>query len=267
MAFYRYDPHPALKNLIECYWLVKDNDPTPTLQKIIPDGFPEVIFHFGDPYKIKLHDHWELQDKKLFAGQISKFFYLENTGKSNIVGIKFKPAALTHLFNIQMAGFTDKVVALSLIPNDPFAQLGTDLGRTEDHDQIVTILDGHLKRLNTSSPKENVVDKVLAIIFETHGMSSIGDLCEKTNISERQLERLFKKYIGLSPKFYSRIIRFNYIFQSMEEKVLSWAGLGLHAGFYDQPHFIKNFKAFTGEDPSKYFFDQPNLANFFLKKS
>lgn len=266
MAFFRYEPAPDLKNMIECYWLVNDNDHTPHLQKIIPDGFPEIIFHFGDPYKIKLGDQWELQGKNLLAGQITRFFFLENTGTSDVVGLKFKPAALTHLFDLHMADLTDKVVTLNLIPGDPFRQLIKELGKTEDHDKIVSALDEHLMKWSVPA-KETVIDKVLAKIFATHGMTTIADLCKEANVGERQLERLFKKYIGLSPKFYSRIIRFNYIFQSIDDKSLSWAEVGLHTGFYDQPHFIKNFKAFTGEDPSKYFFDQPTLANFFLKKS
>ena len=54
MTFNRFDPDEELKNLVECYWIAEDNDPTPFLQKIIPDGFPEIIFHYADPYKIKL---------------------------------------------------------------------------------------------------------------------------------------------------------------------------------------------------------------------
>jgi transcriptional regulator GlxA family with amidase domain len=85
-------------------------------------------------------------------------------------------------------------------------------------------------------------------------------------ITERQLERLFKKYIGLSPKFYSRIIRFNHIFQLVKEKRISWLEITHLSGYFDQSHFIRDFKAFTGEEPSQYFFDAPDMANFFLKK-
>jgi YesN/AraC family two-component response regulator len=53
----------------------------------------------------------------------------------------------------------------------------------------------------------------------------------------------------------------------MQKEKISWTQVGLESGYYDQAHFIKNFKAFTGEDPSRYFFEEPNLANFFLKKS
>ncbi len=97
-------------------------------------------------------------------------------------------------------------------------------------------------------------------------MVAVAVMAQSIGLSERQLERLFKKYIGLSPKFYTRIIRFSTIFELIQQEDPGWAGLAYESGFYDQSHFIRNFKAFTGEDPSRYGFDEKNMANFFLKK-
>src|SRR5688572_33304007 len=99
MQFNRIDPPNGLRHLVECYWIAKSNSSTPTQQKIIPDGFPEIIFHFGDPYRIELESDWEIQSNSLVAGQITKHFFLENTGRSDILGIKLKPAAPTQLFD------------------------------------------------------------------------------------------------------------------------------------------------------------------------
>src|SRR5688500_5147267 len=113
MQFNRLDPPEELKHLVECYWIVKSSDSTPSIQKIIPDGFPEIIFHFADPYRIKLTSEWELQQNSLIAGQISKYFFLENSGASDILGIKLKPTALAQLFGTNMFSLKDKVVALA----------------------------------------------------------------------------------------------------------------------------------------------------------
>jgi methylphosphotriester-DNA--protein-cysteine methyltransferase len=110
------------------------------------------------------------------------------------------------------------------------------------------------------------IDQAIELIFETKGTIAVNELCVAVAVGERQLERAFKKYVGLTPKFYMRIIRFSHIFHAFTTGKDNWAQLGLEAGFYDQSHFIKNFKAFTGEDPSAYFFDDPTMANFFLKK-
>lgn len=266
MTFNRFEPDIELRNLVEWYWIAEEDDPTPVQQKIIPDGFPEIIFHYGDPYKIKLGEEWKLQSQSLFAGQITKFFYLENTGISGMVGIKFKPSAPAQLFGLMMSEFTDKVLMLKAILGKKLDPIEHGLRATRDHRKMIKVIEDGLKNIGSALPKESKIDHALHLIFSTHGMISITDICNQVNISERQLQRQFNNWVGLSPKFYARVIRFSYIFQLAQEKKLSWSEVGLESGFYDQPHFIKNFKAFTGEDPTRYFFDEHNLANFFLNK-
>lgn len=264
MQFNRIEPPAQLKHLVECYWIAKSNDPTPLLQKIIPDGFPEIIFHFADPYRIELKTEWETQAPSLVAGQITKFFFLENSGQSDILGIKLKPAALTQLFSTDMSLLKDEVISLQDFGNKELHRINLLIRESNDSNDRIKIINDYLIKLPLQI---NPVEKAIECIFSSNGMLTVTSICEQCEITERQLERYFKKYIGLSPKFYARLIRFSYIFQIAQEKKLSWTEVGLESGFYDQPHFIKNFKAFTGEDPSRYFFDEPNLANFFLKKT
>jgi hypothetical protein len=112
MEFRRIEPTGLATRAVECYWLAKDDNSTRVKQKIIPDGFTEIIFHFGDHYRINLDGHWKKQSKRLLAGQITKHFYLENSGTTDIFGIKLKPTAITHLFGVSMNEMVDKVVSL-----------------------------------------------------------------------------------------------------------------------------------------------------------
>ena len=262
MDFRRIDPPNRLRNILECIWIAESHDPQPVLQKIIPDGFPEIIFHFGDPYRIKLKDKWELQSRSLLAGQITGHFFLENTGQSSMMGLKFKPAALTNLFEILMHPFTDAVVDLK--NHEKLIGLETSVripGNYEMRTQRAIDFLAGIPELN-----EQVVGKSLELIFKSSGNINVTELCEACSVSERQLERLDKKYVGLSPKVYTRIIRFSRIFDMIKNEDHNWTQLGLEAGFYDQSHFIRDFKAFTGEDPSSYVFDDPGLGNLFMKK-
>jgi hypothetical protein len=86
MHFKRIDPSPELAHIIECLWILESSNP-PTVQKIIPDGFPEIIFHYRDAYKINIGGTWEDLEKQLLAGQIRMYFFLENTGVSGMFGI------------------------------------------------------------------------------------------------------------------------------------------------------------------------------------
>jgi len=267
MLFKSFTPDKELEPLIECYWIVEHDDKTPRLQKIIPDGFNEIIFHYRDPYRIRLYEKWELQSTSLLAGQIRKHFFLENTGASGIIGIKLKPTALTHLFGLAMHHFTDKVIDISSALGQHFTSTEQKLRASTDHEEKISLLNTHFKNLIAKYPfKESVADKAIDLIFARHGMIPVSAIALAAGVGERQLENLFKSYVGLSPKFFTRIIRFNYIFKLIQENNQSWSGLAYEASFFDQSHFIRNFRDFTGENPSDYAFDEKNLANFFLQK-
>ena len=265
MSFQRISPPEELRNIIECYWVVENNDPSPLEEKIIPDGFAELIFHYGDPYLIRLKDQWEVQSKNLYAGQISRFFYLKNSGVSRVLGVKLKPAAVTQLYNISADRFTDKVVGLSTISEIKNAPFLNELDNCKSADEKISILNQYFYTLS-SAYNYGPADRAVELILSARGIISVSELCAALYISERQLERIFRQYIGLSPKYYCRIIQFNYIFQCIQNKDSTWMDIVHNAGYYDQSHFIRNFKAFTGEEPSSYFFEKENLANFFLIK-
>jgi len=267
MFFKRFDPAEELKNIIECYWIIEDDDVAPQQQKIIPDGFNEIIFHYRSPYRIKLGGDWEEQSLSLLAGQIKQHFFLENTGASGIVGIKVKPTALTHLFGLSMYQFTDRVVDISSVPALESLSIREQLRDTDDHDERVAKLNDHFKKLLSEKKYiKSAADHAVDLIFANHGMIPVSTITKSVGIGERQLENLFKKYVGLSPKFFMRIIRFNYIFKLVQDNNQSWSGLAYEASFFDQSHFIRNFRDFTGENPSDYAFDEKNIANFFLQK-
>lgn len=247
MEFRRIEPTGDAAKAVECYWTVRDDDPTPVRQKIIPDGFAEIIFHSGDHYRINLDGRWKRQGKRLLAGQIRKFFYLENSGVTDIFGIKLKPTAVTHIFDIPMTDKVDKVV-----------KLGVDID--------VRNVNEFFSQLCRNYPVDHPADRAVEMIFAKKGMVNITSICKDLSIGERYLQQLFKKYVGVTPKFFARIVRFAYIFQLIKDEDPNWADVVYEAGYYDQSHFIRNFKAFTGEDPSRYIFEEKTLANFFMKK-
>lgn len=265
MPFKRIPPPIELNDIVECYWIAENDNPEPITEKIIPDGFPELIFHYGDPYMIYLQEKWELQGQKLFAGQITSHFHLRNTGISRIIGAKLKPTAPAQLYHLQACDFTDKVVDMAEITG--MATAFTAALKSENYDPGITItnLNEHFIRLRPMH-QPGMAEKAVDMIFAKHGMITIAEICSNLFITERQLERIFRQYVGLSPKFYARIIRFNYIFEHVQKKDNSWSDIVHEAGFYDQSHFIRNFKAFTGEEPSAYLFNKDSMANFFLKK-
>ena len=270
MIYRRISPPADLSRIIQCFWIVEDEPgatPLPQRQKIIPDGYTEVVCHFGDPYRIRLTRRWETQGYVLVAGQIKRHFYLENKGKSAIFGIKLKPSVLSHVFGVDMSKFTDRVVDVRKVKgfkalaglHETLAMLGTD--------KRCTTAAEFFRSQKGAMPQDHPVDAAIDLIFNSHGTSSISEIASRTGFTERHIEQLFNRHVGLTPKFLARIVRFSRIFQLISDEQPDWGDVVFQSGFYDQSHFIRNFKAFTGEEPSRYMFSRPDLANFFLRPS
>ncbi|MCW5911819.1 MAG: AraC family transcriptional regulator [Cyclobacteriaceae bacterium] len=268
MNYQRIEPDVILSQWVDCYWFADSNGTQREKKKIIPDGFAEIIFHYRDPYRVNISGKWQRQGKNLFAGQIRKFFYLENTGASGMVGIKFKPAALAHIFDLKMTDYTDRVVPLPHVAGKSFEKIISNIHDPLQPEQFAKFLDHELALLiKPSTDDVNRVEGGLDLIFSRKGNVEVNELLHHVAVTERQLQRLFNRYVGLPPKFYCRIIRFSHIFNLMEQHDASWVEIALESGYYDQSHFIRNFKAFTGEDPSAYLFDEQTFANFFMKRA
>jgi AraC-like DNA-binding protein len=268
MHFQKASPSAELARFVECYWMVTDDNVAPSQQKIVPDGFPEIIVHLGDPYKINIHGSWVKQSRFLIAGQLKKYFFLQNTGVSAVFGVKLKPAALTLVFGIEMSALTDHVFNfedfdveggnlwnLAMVSASQFGE------RIEATEKWLSI------KVSKVSPTLHPVEISLNLIFSSAGACSISELAATAGVGTRQLELLYKKFVGLSPKFYARVVRFSRIFLLIQEDKPNWSEIAHLSGYFDQAHFIRNFKAFTGEEPSRYGFDKTDLANFFLMKA
>jgi AraC-like DNA-binding protein len=268
LIYKQKEPNSKLEHIIKSFWLIdSENDKTTRVEKIIPDGYPELIFHYKLPYKANISGSWFSQEKFLVAGQIKNHFYLENTGEIGMFGIKLQPWILRSYFDVDMSLITDKVIPLNHINISQIEEIKnialTDFSFESKVEKIEELFTNIIKSKTCELSKgQNATE----LIINFKGEISIQDVLDKVEISERSLERYFKKHIGLSPKFYSRIIRFSNIFKLVQTKDFNWSDITYLAGYYDQSHFIKNFKEFTGEEPSKYGFTEENIANFFLKK-
>jgi AraC-like DNA-binding protein len=268
MIYEKRDPAPHLLQVIKGYWRVdSEGDKTITTQKIIPDGYPEIILHYGSHFEICLYKTWQPQALHLLAGQIKKYFFLRNTGAYGMIGIKLMPTTLAKLLGLSMHAFTDKVVNVHEVANGKFLELESIVSQSPESSQVFERIDSWFSPLSTECQNNTSrVDRALQVIFQSGGTRQVGELAAEVGIGERQLERLFQQHVGLSPKYYSRIIRFNKIFDLMQNQDPAWVQLALDSGHFDQSHFIRNFKAFTGEEPTGYLFNEENMANFFLHK-
>ncbi|MEX2564308.1 MAG: AraC family transcriptional regulator, partial [Cyclobacteriaceae bacterium] len=103
-----------------------------------------------------------------------------------------------------------------------------------------------------SSIKSDLVDETLSKILHSRGILSVRNLSQDYCLSPRQFRRRFTERVGVSPKMYSRIKRFNYISYLTTNEFENWQDIVFKGGFYDQAHFIRDFCHFTGKKPTDY---------------
>ncbi|MEM7086724.1 MAG: helix-turn-helix domain-containing protein [Bacteroidota bacterium] len=266
---YRYrDASLRLSHYIKNFWTIdRTIQTTISREKIIPDGYSELIFHSGDLFRSNFGGSWVPSDLYLLAGQIRKPYFIENIGKSKMFGIKFQPWALTELFNLDMSKFAHKRVEIPPELREVLEPVISIAIQELSFDQQVNEMENWFskftsnRKLNTSSGRASI-----KLILENKGNISLKQVRNEVGWSERSLERYFNKYVGLTPKLYLRIIRFSTVFELIEKGQNDWADVLFQTGFYDQSHFIKNFKEFAGDYPTKYKFTENSLSNNFLRK-
>jgi len=120
-----------------------------------------------------------------------------------------------------------------------------------DKERIKVVEDFLISRMQQKQP-DTLVSTTLTLIYKSKGDIRIKDLITQLHISQSPLEKRFRRAVGTSPKKFASIVRLKHVIQNYNPQN-SLTRLGYEAGFYDQAHFIKEFKAFTGETPESFF--------------
>ncbi len=262
MNYSTFVPSFDLQEIVECYWTVEGNEKD--WQKITPDGYTECIFHFGDAYKVKSSLlSKQLQPRLILAGQIDRPLYLQASGVSNILGIKFASTGLWKMFGISLATFTNQTTDLSMVLPS-FKTAFKEMGNLTT-DRRIQYIETFLRKY-LADAKGSELDPVIKEIKAQNGQVSIVEVSEARGISARKLERLFREHVGVSAKLYSRILRFATIYKMLQNPRLSKVQCSYLMGYFDQSHFNKEFKQFAGESPEVYFKNNHAFSNFFLSR-
>lgn len=182
-------------------------------------------------------------------------------GYYKIFNIQFKPTGFSNIFNIPASVITDKMYETDIVFKNGIKELQEQLNNCVYFLEMVYFVEKFLlKKLLTNKPKnrnDNLL-KASNILLTKPNTYSIAQLAYHTNMSLKTFERKFKEEVGLCPKLFVRIQRFN---KALDMKTmrpaLSWTSICHQTGYYDQNHFIKDFTAFAGLPPSDFFKNTP----------
>ncbi len=210
-----------------------------------------LAFNWGDALELNGDAVW--QDVGL-NGVVVRSQRLQMSGRLHTFGILFQPSGAFEAFGVPPAQLTDVGVVSDLGVTPPLADLHAQLFEAGDFRQRIALAETWLMRLLARSKSPSpLIAPSLGLLARSHGQLPIANLSDTLAVSPRQLERLFKTQVGLTPKQMARLYRVRLARGLLKQSATgSLADVAYRCGFYDQAHFIRDFRAVTGMTPGAY---------------
>jgi AraC-like DNA-binding protein len=270
MDYNTFDPSEDLAPFINYYWTLEvPPEQSSEKQTIVPDGGIELAFILGDDIRRFVSDtEFVLQPRAMVLGQTSQPFYVQPTGYVNSFAASFSPFGFALFADVPLKDLRNKETPLAEV----FGQ--TDASRLEQaiidapttRDRIKAVEAFLLERLTDEKRIEDLVLKTVQLISNSNGQVAIDDVASQDASQKRQLERKFLQQVGMSPKQLCKLVRMQTALKLLLNQEGSLTDIAHNSRYYDQSHFIKDFKHFTGVSPSKFLLDKSTaLSTAFYK--
>lgn len=244
-------PSPLLAPYIKKYWLLKTTCDSPTLARTLPTGMMNLIFHRGN--RLLSTQHNELHPRAFLSGQEKSFDDLKYKGQINMISVVFNPIGIRAFFNLPINELNNLRVTAEDLEDKELLELERSLTSTDNDRLCILMIEQFLFKRLTSLAEHNIKRLESTIRLINSGQSDISTLADTACLSTKQFQRVFSEYVGANPKEFSRIIRFQRALHILETKPeISLTTLAYECGYSDQPHMIKEFKAFSGHTPTEY---------------
>ncbi len=267
MNYQTFETCHDLKTLVKCYWTLESlKEKSPEKQTIVPDGCIEMIFHYGDLYKQYIENGKSFIQPRCFViGQLTRPLEIEPTGETGIFSVRFYPDGFLPFATIPIKEMENKAVSLEkLFGTDGLEIEQLILNTNVTSERIKHIEAFLLSRLITVERIDKIIKSTVETILTANGQLSIDELSKQISINRRQLERKFSSAIGLSPKQLSKTIRLQTTLKMLiNKKFTSLTALAYEGEYYDQAHFIKDFREFTGLTPKEFYGNNLKMSALF----
>ena len=225
-----------------------------------------LMFFFADRYCVHRpgSDHREAAPRVTVAGpQTCPRAGLSVFGRIDNFTIHFQPSGFNRLFGIPMTELTDAVCDAHAVIGPEIPALEHELGDTPGFAERIQLIEKRLTRLLGSHDRPDAVAITANSLFASNGIHRVSAMAAFSGLSPRQFERRFLAEVGVPPKLYARIIRFN---AALDHKLRSpsraWSRIAIDQHYYDQMHLVHDCRAFTGESPSKFLSQLDGLPAF-----
>ncbi|MDH7448181.1 helix-turn-helix domain-containing protein [Aquimarina sp. 2201CG14-23] len=270
MIFETHTLNTPISQYIESIFHFKDFIPDHSIERVVPTGHVFIIFELDDIPR-NTFDNVTLKPngtytKAWISGMHKNYISISAHQKSEMFVIQFKPFGTFPFFHFPIEELNEKVVLVEEVFGKDFLELREVIQKQETSQEKFLIAEKWLTDRfdNAKTPPE----EILAIIkkLQQEPVANFNKIVESYPHTQKHLISQFKKYVGLTPKYYHRILRFNEILQQIQQKeTISWSQVAYQCGYADQSHFIKEFKHFSGFNPKEFIKEEFNKdePNFF----
>jgi len=261
MQFQTFAPSDTLKPFIQHYWTFTTDRAID--DAIYPSGYLELAINISDGGVVSvLDDRYITMPSVEVLGQLTSPARIITNGKTRLLVTRFYPHATSLFFPNPIADFTNDSVDLL----DVFKEDATDLhARMMDQPtllQKISLLDAflvkQLAKTKKHMPQVYLINSIVRQAANGSEAPDIESIALQHGFSERYIQKLFLDYVGITPKRFFNIRRFNKSLELVRTSSASLTSIAYECGYYDQAHFIKEFKTFTGLTPSQL--QQPDLV-------
>jgi AraC-like DNA-binding protein len=242
MRYKEAQPCDALRQIVRYFWCIdqEETDLGPSRYLLLAESSPSLVFFHSDK-------------SCLLAGQTGSFRQMLIAGKFSMMGACLYPHAIPLLFRMPASELTNAAFNFNDVAGYEAQQLNEKLNDVASFQERIHLLSNYfLSKISAVVVEKRSVHGCVLEIIKTGGRGEVSDFANQLGISVRQAERKFHESVGFSPKLFTRLIRFHSCLK-FSGKGYSLSEIAYLSGYFDQSHFIRDFKQFSGLKPGQYF--------------
>ena len=257
MVVLTYIPKPPLSDFVEMFWLLEGHTqaaperalPTATVELIIDLRQDSLrVFNRQHPNRVQSFHG------AMICGPHSEFFVIDAARDESVLGVHFKPGGAFPFLKLPLGELHNAHVSLETLWGAPALSLREQLLEAKTPKEKFHILEKCLSaQLSRPLAQHPAVAFALQEFQHVPHMRTIAEVTQQIGFSQRHFIQVFCNEVGLTPKQFCRVQRFQEVLRRLWKKQrLDWVDVALSCGYYDQAHFINDFQAFSGLNPTAY---------------
>ena len=259
MSIYRYTPGPPLNRYVDFFWYYVDLLPDHDREYVLPDGTFELIINLQDTPRKLFHrtdgNSWDDFRRGWISGAQWKFLIIDALQHSSMIGVHFKPGGAATVLGFPATELAGHVIELDAVWGDAVwdwrEQLLAALTPAAKFATLERLLTQKL--CESPQPSKNAIDWALNRFVAEPTLPTITSVLSRIGFSHKHFIELFRREIGLTPKLFCRVRRFQQVLIEVQTRPeINWADIACSCGYFDQSHFVHDFFEFSGVNPSAY---------------